>query len=196
MVDTDLLMADTHLFVLVEGPARGDAKFYGDWLLAAAKAESFWRETYDDQDFQKQVQHVCICDFGILATLVLMWLREDMTPFVHDLEMLWLRKDMTRFVLDVNSNEGEAFAMMVEMGFFVRTHQSYQMTIPPCLTAKKVRAAVIQLANTVGENHTPRPESLVNTMPFAQAKALQNRLRAFDKFNRDGAYRACGVTNH
>ena len=107
-----------------------------------------------------------------------------------------LREYCTSLVLDLDSYDGEDFVMMVGMGFFVRTHQSYQMTIPPCLTAEKVRAAVIGYANTEDEEYMLHPESLITTLPFAQAKALQNRLRAVDEFNRDGAYRAYRVTNH
>ena len=32
-------------YVLVQGPAWGDAQFYGEWLLAAAKAEAYWKPT-------------------------------------------------------------------------------------------------------------------------------------------------------
>ena len=32
------------LGVLVEGPRWGDAEFYGNWLLAAAKAEAFGKK--------------------------------------------------------------------------------------------------------------------------------------------------------
>ena len=44
---------------LVQGPPRGDAQFYGEWPLAAAKAEGFWKEAYADEDFRRQVKHVC-----------------------------------------------------------------------------------------------------------------------------------------
>jgi hypothetical protein len=44
--------------VLIEGPNWGDAKFYGKWLLAAAQAETFWKEARKDPDFEKQVR-VC-----------------------------------------------------------------------------------------------------------------------------------------
>ena len=40
-------MASHKLAVLVEGPEWGDAKFYGEWLLAAAKAESLWKEALE-----------------------------------------------------------------------------------------------------------------------------------------------------
>jgi hypothetical protein len=54
-------------YVLVQGPAWGDARFYGQWLQAAANAEAFWKEAYADRDFKLQVNYVCdayIPDFG------------------------------------------------------------------------------------------------------------------------------------
>jgi hypothetical protein len=162
-------MGNTDLCVLVEGPAWGDAKFYGEWLLAAAKAESLWKEALGDQDFGKKAETVSfrsIPNFGIAATMMLMRLKSH-----------W-----TRFVIDIDSEEGEDLAMMFGMGFFVRTHQSYQMTLPSCLTAEKVRAAVVKYAETEDVEHVLHPEYLVTAMPFAEATA--RRLRAVDAASR------------
>jgi hypothetical protein len=161
-------MGNTDLCVLVEGPAWGDAKFYGEWLLAAAKAESLWKEALGDQDFKGKIETASFWstpDFGIAATMMLMRLKS------HG----------TRFVIDIDSEQGEDLAMMFGMGFFVRKHQSYQMTLPSCLTVEKVRAAVIKYAETEDEEECVlHPEWLVTTMPFAKATALQDRLRAVD----------------
>jgi hypothetical protein len=32
--------------IVVKGANWGDAEFYGKWLLAAAQAETFWKEAY------------------------------------------------------------------------------------------------------------------------------------------------------
>ncbi len=45
-------------WVLVEGPAWGDAQFYGEWPLAAAKAQVLWRTALEDQEFATQVERV------------------------------------------------------------------------------------------------------------------------------------------
>ncbi len=165
------MMGNTDLCVLVEGPAWGDAKFYGEWLLAAAKAESLWKEALEDQDFRGKIETASFWstpDFGIAATMMLMRRKSH-----------W-----TRFVIDIDSEQGEDLAMMFGMGFFVRKHQSYQMTLPSCLTAEKVRAAVIKYAETEDEECVLHPEYLVTTMPFAKATALQDRLRAVDAVRR------------
>jgi hypothetical protein len=67
--------------------------------------------------------------------------------------------------------------MMVEMGFFVLTGQRYQMVIPTQLIMAKVKRAALKLAQTEDEECYLHPEYLVATMPYAEAKAWQNRLR-------------------
>jgi hypothetical protein len=165
-------MGNSDLWVLIEGPAWGDAKFYGEWLLAAAKAQCFWKEALRDQAFEGQVELLCVCsmpDFGIAATVMVMLLREH-----------W-----TRFVLDVDSEDGQDFVMMVGMGFFVRKHQSYHMAIPSCLTAEKVRTAVLEYAKTQDDEYFLHPEYLVTTISFAEATARQDRWRTVDEFHRN-----------
>jgi hypothetical protein len=160
-------MERTDPCVLVQGPAWGDAQFYGDWLLAAGKAETFWKEAYADQDFQKQIDRVCVCyipDFGIAAT--------------HMIMRLW--GIWTSFVLKIDSEAGDDFAMMAKMGFFAQRNPLYRMTLPS-LTAEKVRAAILTYAKTEDEECMLHPEHLVTTMPFSEATALQNRLRATDE---------------
>src|SRR5262249_42250447 len=147
-----------NLSVLIEGPAWSDAKFYGEWLLAVAKAEFFWKQAREDQVFRKRIDGLCglIHDFGISA----MWL------------LMRLRDDKTRFVLPVHRDElGEVFAMMVGMGFFIKKQQFYQMTLPSGLTAERVRAAVVEFAETEDEDYELYVEHLVTTMPFSEAVA-------------------------
>jgi hypothetical protein len=163
------IMARHKFAVLVEGPEWGDAKFYGEWLLAAAKAESLWKEALGDQDFAKKVERVSVCyipDFGIAATMMLMRLKSH-----------W-----TRFVIDVDSEEGEELAMMFGMGFFAQRYRSYQMTLPSCVTAEKVREAVLEYAKTEDEDFVTHPERILAAMPFADATALLHRLGAMDEF--------------
>lgn len=155
--------------VIVDGRAYGDAKFYGEWLLAAANAQSLWEQALEDQEFAKQVERLCvIClhDFGISANWLLMKLHEDITRFVFPVD---------------RDEEGEAFAMMVGMGFFARKHHLYEMTLPSSLTAEKVRAAALEFAKTEDTDHVLHVEHLVTTMPYAEAIALHNRLRAGER---------------
>src|SRR5262249_19505314 len=119
--------------VIVEGPSWGDAEFYGRWLLAAGKAEAFWKATFQDPIFQKQIERVCVAcipDFGITASLIVMNLKEHRTTFI----------------IDLDSEEGEDFTMMVQMGFFVCSDQRYVMTIPSCLSSFTVKRAILKFA--------------------------------------------------
>ena len=74
--------------------------------------------------------------------------------------------------------------MMVEMGFFVRTSERYQMMIPTSLNMKKVRAAMLKLAQTEDEQYYLHPEHLVVTMPYAQTKEWQARLHQMSQDHR------------
>ena len=153
-------------WVLVEGPAWGDAQFYGEWLLAAAKAQVLWRTALEDQVFATQVERVRIVyepDFGITATLMLMNLRAR-----------W-----TSFVLDLQSEDGEDFAMMFSMGFFVQCGRTCRMAIPPLLTINTLKNAILTFARTEDYEYILHPEQLVTSMSAAAAKVLQEQINAF-----------------
>ena len=157
-------------YILVQVPAWGDAQFYGQWLQAAANAEVFWKEAYADQDFKLQVDHVCdvyVPDFGIAAILMIMQLREYRTVLL----------------LELDSEEGDHFAMMTEMGFYAHRNPSYQMTLPRFMTLEKVKAAILKYAKTEDDEFMLHPEYLVTPIPLSEATTLQHRLRAINDFD-------------
>src|SRR5690242_6130881 len=119
-------MAGTDPYVLIQGPAWGDARFYGEWLLAAAKAEAYWKGAYSDENFKQQIDRICVCyipDFGLAASIMIVKLRDYRTTFL----------------IELNSEDGDDFTMMAEMGFFTRKNALYQMTLPCSLTLEKVK---------------------------------------------------------
>jgi hypothetical protein len=68
-------MAGADPYVLIQGPDWGDARFYGEWLLGAGKAQAYWREAYTDLDFKKKIDRICLVyipDFGIAASIMVM----------------------------------------------------------------------------------------------------------------------------
>ena len=163
-------MEATDHYVVVQGPAWGDAQFYGEWLLSAAKAEAHWKQAYADENFKRQVDHVCdsyIPDFGIAAILMIMQLKEYRTTLL----------------LELDSEEGDHFAMMAEMGFFEKRNTLYQMTLPSMLTLEKVKAAIFMYAETEDDEFMLHPEYLVTAMPLSEATTLQCRLRAINDFD-------------
>ena len=96
-----------------------------------------------------------------------------------------LRRNLASLVVRLDDEMGvDEFTMMVEMGFFVLTGQRYQMVIPTRLTIGKVKRAALKLAQTEDEEYYLHPEYLVVTMPYAEAKAWQVRLRGMNEDNR------------
>lgn len=163
-------MKRTDPYILVQGPAWGDAQFYGRWLQAAANAEAFWKEAYADEHFKQQIDRVCtayIPDFGIAATVMIMQLKGCRTTFL----------------IELNSEDGDDFAMMAEMGFFAQRNALYQMTLPSSLTLEKVKAAIFKYAKTEDDEFMLHPEHLVTAMPLSEATTLQHRLRAINDFD-------------
>ena len=153
-------------YILVEGPKWGDAEFYGKWLLAAAKTNALWKKAINDPSIEKQVEMLTIIympDFGIGATVMVSQLEENLASFAIQLN-------------GVAIELVDEFVMMAEMGFFVLTGQRYQMAIPAQLNMDVVKRAALKFAQTEDEDIL-HPENLVATMPYAEAKAWQERLR-------------------
>jgi hypothetical protein len=166
---------------LIEGPSWGDAEFYGRWLLAAARAEAFWNKSYKDSEFKKQVDRVWLAyipHFGISATLIIAELKQYKTTLT----------------IDLNTEQGESFAMMVAMGFFTFSAPRYQMTIPFHLTEMKVKQAILDFVGTEDAECMFHPEHLVSAISFAEARAWQDRMRAIDGF-RDDLCACAGALN-
>jgi len=162
--------------ILVEGPKWGDAEFYGKWLRAAAKADALWKEAIKDPSFKNQIYALtleCMPDFGIGATIM----------------FFKLDKNFSSFAIQLNSREEgidlvDEFVMMVEIGFFILTGERYQMAIPTQLNMDVVKKAALKFSQTEDEEFYLHPEHLVATMPYAEAKAWQGRLRTMDSAHR------------
>jgi hypothetical protein len=162
---------EAQAYVLVEGPRWADAEFYGKWLLAAAKANALFQEAMKDPCFMKQIDRLMVAsvpDFSITATVLLSQ----------------LEKNLASLVVDLYEEEGDDFVMMFEMRFFIRTGERYQMVIPTQLNMKKVKAAVLKLAQTEDELYYLHPEYLVATMSYAQTKEWQARLHRMSQEHR------------
>jgi hypothetical protein len=150
--------------ILVEGPAWGDAEFYGQWLLNAAKAQTLLEQARsDDASFCSAVEvlEVMQClDYGITAMVFL-------SQFAD--------KEFQTFLFDPNSLDLNDFALMVEMGFFTLTGDRYQMTLPRDLDMERVKQAHVKLAETEDKDWV-HPERLVAHMPHARAMDVQQLL--------------------
>jgi hypothetical protein len=150
--------------ILVEGPWRGDAHFYGNWLLCAARVNEIVHELKNsDADFRRATETIEIIfglDFGISATVFLRKLADT----TH-----------VTFTIDTASQELIDFVLMAEMGFFSLTGERYQMTLPSDLDAPKVKKAHLKLADTEDDEWI-HPELLVAPMSCSRAKLFQSLL--------------------
>ena len=157
--------------VLIEGPSWGDAEFYARWLSDAAQANALLKEANkSDPEFSKAIETlevVKVIDFGIAATLFLSQLAEYAYTFIVDEDAV----DLVEFVL------------MAEMGFFTRTGDRYQMTLPPILDINTVKQAHLKLAKTENDDWI-QPEQLVVSMPYSQAFKYQHLLRTMSQDRR------------
>src|SRR5712671_6354773 len=103
MTDQD---APKQHWVLVEGPAPGDADFLGRWLLAAAEAEKLLQEQYEqDPSFKLTI-----------SRLELVYAFAFSPAATKSIELLM--KDLTSFSLPVFEEWREIFAVMAYIGFF------------------------------------------------------------------------------
>ena len=155
----------TEALILVEAPKWGDAKFYGQWLLDAAKANDLLQQAKkDDPEFCERVEAILEVlhrlDFGIMSTVFLSKLVD---------------KEFCTFVVDTNSEDLNEFALLAEMGFFTRTGDRYQMTLPTNLDIATVKKAHLKLADTEDEDWI-HPERLFFAMPKSRAQMYQRLL--------------------
>jgi hypothetical protein len=157
--------------ILIEGPAWGDAEFYGQWLLNAAKAQKLLEQARnDDPSFHSAVEVLeilQILDYGIMATVLLSQ----------------LDKKFHAFLFDPDSSDVLDFALMVEMGFFTLTGDRYQMTLPRNLDMDRVKQAHLKVVGT-DDGDWVHPERLLIDMPHARAVKFQRLLRAMDENQR------------
>src|SRR4051812_15089936 len=100
-------------FVLVQGPAPFKAAFLGRWLAAAADIDAITNELLDSSDPDSHGSHAEFDRnaFGLAAVYFVRSFMERLS---------W-------FSVSTQSGQMEAFAIMKELGFFLRTGDVYQM---------------------------------------------------------------------
>lgn len=154
-------------WVLVEGPAPGAADFLGRWLMMAAETDKQLQEQFErDPEFRHSVATIELVygfAFSPTATKCIELLMNDLASFsLSALEGPW----------------GDTFAVMAEIGFFSRTGDRYQMTIPKSITHEKIKAALKRLVATHDENDDlVHPETLVHCLSQADVQDWQLRLK-------------------
>jgi hypothetical protein len=150
---------------LVEGPRAGDAEFLGRWLLAAVEADQALHEQFkQNPDLKEQISRL----------EVVYWVRFSPTA-TRCVELLM--RDLTSFSLAVYEEPfGEIFTVMAELGFFRRTGDRYQMTVPKEISGTSIEAALLRLAATEDDEYFLHPERLVTCLSKPDAEKWQLRL--------------------
>ena len=152
--------------ILIETAGFGDAKFYAGWLSFAAKAENILVEIRkSDSEFRQKIEDLegeYKLDFATAGALIVTHLGPEFPALAIDLYEECFYVDM--------------FCIMAELGFYERTGDRYQMTLPVALGTTAVRQAVLKLANTMDEDEVAHPERLVVSLSGPQAKAWHRRL--------------------
>ena len=139
-------------WVLVEGPAPGDAKFLGQWLVAAAEADKLLQEQFaQDPSFKLTI--------GRIELLYAFTFSPTATKCIE-----LLMKNLTSFSLSVFDLFEEVFVVMADIGFFSQTGDRYQMTVPKSITREKIKAALLRLVATEDEIDFLHPEYLVHCL--------------------------------
>jgi hypothetical protein len=169
----DRMEWETDAVALVEGPAWGDATFYGHWLIEAATANELLGGVCNgDEDFgmklRDSLELLRPLDFGLMGTVFL-------SQFAD--------KEFASFLVDYESEDLIEFCLMAEMGFFTRTADRYQMTLPTKLDLDCVKQAHLKLM-AAEDGERIHPEHLVVTMPSQRAITLQALLWGMDQGQR------------
>ena len=153
--------------ILIEGPRWADTQFYANWLAAITKTNILWTVALRDRTFADRISRLNACcrlDFGIFGTEVL----------------FRLEKHECSVVIDANGHQVDEFAILVDLGFFVRTGLRYQMTMPSQLSIADMKSAALKLAGMEEKSYLDA-SSFLATLPKSTSEGLQVRFRKMDE---------------
>jgi hypothetical protein len=156
-------------WILIEGPSIGDADFTAAWLGAAVQADEALQAYFQkNPGFRERLRRLEIAsdiEFAPCAmAFVRMWL-EGKGVFGTDL---------------FDSEDAGLFSIMAPAGFFMRTGERYQMTVPQRVNLVAIRDALVRLAETEDKDGFLHPEKLLVTMTMKEAEGWKHRLMAMD----------------
>jgi hypothetical protein len=159
----DVLAEEPH-WVLVEGPEPGDAGFLGHWLLAAVDADTaLEQQRKQNPGLKEQISR--------LEVIYIVHFSPAATRFLE-----LLMKNLACFTLDLWDEWGEIFTVMAGLGFFRRTGERYQMTLPQEINGPMIEDALLELAATEDEEYFLHPEHLVSCLTETDVHMWQDLL--------------------
>jgi hypothetical protein len=164
---------------LIELSRELDCRSIGSWLLKAAEAQAFWLQALRNPFFRQSVLPLVGSeepDFECAALYILGELERRSFVIALDVD-------------GVESGDPSVeFAMMVHLGFFVPSGQSYRVTVPETASLEKVQEAALRLASTATNlNFGPeaKPQALLHTVPQAEAEAWRSWILQMRDLNSD-----------
>ena len=164
MIDELEVLTEKPHWALVEGPGPGEAEFLGRWLLAAIEADkALEQQRKQNRNLKEQISRI--------EVIYLVSFSPAATRFVE-----LLMKNLTCFTLDLWDEWGEIFTVMAGLGFFRRTGERYQMTLPQEINGPMIEDALLKLAATEDDESVLQPEHLVSCLTKTDAHMWQDSL--------------------
>jgi hypothetical protein len=153
--------------VVVEGPSCDDADFIRGWLDAALHSDQLVLQHFERKpDFRKVISRLeveyCIEFAPAAAWFVRKWLKDKRSFYINLLTSPW----------------AEMFTAMVGVGFFTRTGNYYQMTIPDRVELGPIAESLVQFAETEDAWGFLHPERHLATQTRYQQRATTNEFVA------------------
>jgi hypothetical protein len=159
--------------VVIECPCCDDAEFIRGWLDAALQSDQLLQQHFEQKpDFRKIISRLeveyCIEFAPAAAWFIRKWLKDKRSFYIDLLDSPW----------------AEMFTVMVGVGFFTRTGNYYQMTLPGLVELESITESLHQFAETEDAWYFLHPERHIATQTRYQAKALYQRIRSKDEATR------------
>jgi hypothetical protein len=171
--DIDLSEVGEEAYVTVEGPSCSDAELMMQWLQAAIECDRLLEQYRQEHpEFRDSISN--------LEVIALIYFKSAATAFLRK----WL-KSRVAFSLSLRSSFWiTMFTIMVGIGFFTRTGDRYQITVPNRISIDEIAEASIALAQTEDDQYYLHPERFLVTTTRYWAKSIRQRLRSLDESTR------------
>jgi hypothetical protein len=160
-------------WILIEGPCILDADFTAAWLATAVQADEVLEGYFQTNPNFREWLH------RLETTTVF-----KLAPWAMAFVRMWLEEKGV-FGIDLfDSEDAEVFAIMAAAGFFIRTGERYQMTVPLRVNMVGIRDALVRLAETEDKESFLHPEKLLVTLTRKEAESWKHRLTAMNRQQR------------
>lgn len=156
--------------ILIDMADELDCRFIGSWFVKAADAQLLWLEIAESSPVRESVQE-------------LSWEAEPVLDRAASFIFGALERHERVFAFESDGLSGDQWnfelAMLILLGFFELTGQSYRLTLPDIINIGKVREAASRVLYTVADDGlgpAVKPERLLHTLPTTEAEAWRSSI--------------------